>query len=143
MNRIKRILLSTSILLGSFFLWGLWMIIPVDYYFEFPFYDLESRSLSFNPVKKLGYQLYDITPYLVDRFIPIVYLTCFNIVGKMKMPYLGNIWNYYIAFHAFLFIDYLLFFKQVPILIYCIASMALIQLSYTVYSLTQIKEDYD
>lgn len=140
MNRIERVLLSSSILLASLILWGLWNIIPVEYEFKFPFYDIKNKVISFSPEDKLGYQLYDIMPYLVDRFIPIIYFVCFNIVGEMRMPILGNIWNYYLFFHIFLFVEYVFFFKQVPVITYCIGALAILQLSYTIYSLSQKME---
>ena len=135
-----KVLITTLLFMGSFFLYISWYLFPLSIVYEFPYYDRSNELISANPLLKISYPLQTILPYFVDRFVYILYLICFIFTPKMKMPYLGNIWIYHLCFHLYLNIDYLLFFRSLPVFTYVIISMVLIHLSYLIHELSNTKE---
>jgi hypothetical protein len=82
--------------------------------------------------KELPYWV--IVPYFVDSVLPVLYIGTFMIVGKMKMPYLGNIWVYYLIFQIAKSTDFFLTMRMTPYRDGAILGVMFIQMIYVVWA---------
>lgn len=103
--------------------------------------DGHDRSFaSLNPREVKILPLWIIVPYLVDSVLPILYITSFMIVGKMKMPYLGNIWVYYLVFQILKSTDFFLTMRMTPYRDGAILGVMAIQLIYVWWASKNVRD---
>jgi len=108
--------------------------------YTFPFRDdvdgIYNSKHSWSPEVYRTVFTWEIMPYFVEAFLPILYIYCFMLLGRMPLRIWGivvDVWWFYIVFQAIKLADHMLSDRLLHFRYYFIIGIGAIQIYYIAY----------
>lgn len=135
----NKILIASILLITSLFfclVWEEFQDKSVDY--TFPYVDISNGQRSpiatLNPSVYKTIPLFVILPFLVAEWMPFVYIGIFLSIGRMPLPYIKDVWIFYLVAEFLKGADFMLTFRTTPFRVTMLLLAIVVQAWYCIYS---------
>lgn len=133
-NELIKVALCSCLLFFSLRLTNLWIeFSDTDIKFSHLYYDAESWTISFEPIKPYTYSYKWHISYLSDKLRPLIYLIVWSIAPKFNLFNRFNLIYLYAGYEVSLILDYYLFFNQFPFRVLFNSIIIVIQSLYLIH----------